>query len=118
MWPFSSRSCKYKTLSHAVRAGDIRATRKMLNQGADPNKVDLNDDQHPLFYALNHGPEMVQLLIDHGADVNIPSPRRLHVMPLAIAEARGQAYRDRGDSSERGRKSTDRKGRVHHGPSF
>jgi hypothetical protein len=89
MWPFTSRGCKYKTLSHAVRAGDIRATRKMLNQGADPNKVDPNDDLHPLFYALNHGPEIVQLLIYHGADVNIPSPRRLHVMPLAIAEARG-----------------------------
>jgi hypothetical protein len=86
MWPFGSR--KHKTLSHAVLAGDIRAVRRMLDQGADPNKCDPDDDAFPIHYALNHGPEMVQLLVDHGADVNIPSQRN-GAMPLAFAEAHG-----------------------------
>lgn len=83
MWPFSK---KYETLSHAVLAGDVRAARKMLDQGADPNKCDPDDNAYPIHYALNHGPEMVQLLIDRGADVNIPSQRN-GAMPLAFAEA-------------------------------
>jgi len=85
MWPFGSR--KHKTLSHAVLAGDIRAVRRMLDQGVDPNKCDPDDDAYPIHYALNHGPEMVQLLVDHGVDVNIPSPRN-NATPLAVAEAR------------------------------
>jgi hypothetical protein len=59
----------------------------MLNQGADPNKCDPDDDAYPIHYALNHGPEMVQLLIDHDADVNIPG--RGNATPLAKAESRG-----------------------------
>jgi len=88
MWLFGSR--KHKTLSHAVLAGDIRAVRKMLDQGADPNKCDPDDNAYPIHYALNHGPEMVQLLVDHGTDVNIPSQRN-GAMPLAFAESHGYA---------------------------
>jgi len=77
---------KYKTLSHAVLAGDLRAARKMLAQGADPNKCDPNDDAYPIHYALDHGPAMVQLLVEHGADVNIPARGS---MPLAAAETQG-----------------------------
>lgn len=86
MWLFSSK--KYKSLSHAVLAGDIRAVRKMLVKGADPNKCDPNDNAYPIHYALNHGPKMVQLLVDYGVDVNVPSPRN-DAMPLAFAEAHG-----------------------------
>lgn len=85
MWPFGSR--KHKTLSHAVLAGDIRAARTLLEQGADPNRCDPDDTAYPIHYALNHGPEMVQLLVDHGADVNIPG--RGNATPLAKAESRG-----------------------------
>ena len=84
MWPFDSS--KHKTLSHAVLAGDIRTVRRMLDRGADPNKCDPDDNAYPIHYALNHGPEMVQLLVNHGADVNIPSQRN-GAMPLAFAEA-------------------------------
>lgn len=82
---------KHKTLSHAVLAGDLRAARRMLAQGADANRCDANDTAYPIHYALNHGPEMVQLLVDHGVDVNIPSQRN-GAMPLACAESRG--YRE------------------------
>lgn len=85
MWPFPQ---KYKTLSHAVRDGDVRAARKMLDRGSDPNKGDPDDNAYPIHYALNHGPEMVQLLVDHGANVNIPSPSA-DAMPLALAEFLG-----------------------------
>jgi len=84
MWPFSSH--KHKTLSHAVLAGDLDAARKMLVKGADPNRCNPDDDAYPIHYAVNHGPEMVQLLVDYGADVNIPARGSL---PLAVAEARG-----------------------------
>lgn len=87
MWPFNFK--KHKTLSHAVLAGDIRATRRMLDRGADPNKCDPDDNAYPIHYALNHGPKIVQLLVDHGANVNIPSPRN-NAMPLAFAEARAK----------------------------
>jgi len=75
-----------RSLSTAVREGDVRAVRKMLEQGADPNVRDPDDDVVPIHYAINQGPEMVQLLIDHGADVNIPGRG---AMALANADARG-----------------------------
>jgi len=79
---------KYDTLVGAIMAGDRRAVRKMLDQGSDPNRHDEGHSAFPLHCALNHGAEMVQLLIDHGADVNIPS-RKTDAMPLAMAESRG-----------------------------
>ena len=82
---------KYKSLSQAVLAGDVRAARKMLERGADPNRGDPGDNANPIHYAVNNGPEIVRLLIEFGADVNIPSPRS-HAMPLACAESRG--YKD------------------------
>lgn len=79
-------SKKYKSLSNAVLAGDFNAVQKMLDKGANPNQCDPDDSAYPIHYAINHGPQMVQLLIDHGADVNIPARG---YMPLASAEAQG-----------------------------
>jgi ankyrin repeat protein len=83
------RSRKYNTLSDAVRSGDLAAVRKMLAAGVDPNIIPPNDDIVPLFYALHEGPEMVRLLIEHGAEVNVSG--RGGATPLAKAEARGQS---------------------------
>lgn len=85
MWLFSQK-CK-TTLTHAVCSGDIRAVKKILKQGAEPNRRELNDDIYPIHYALGIGPEMVQLLIDYGADVNIPNQRN-GATPLAYVEAK------------------------------
>ena len=57
----------------------------MLKQGADPNTCDPGDDAYPIHYSVHHGPEMVQLLVDHGADVNIMARGW---MPLGVAEAK------------------------------
>ena len=62
---------KYETLANAVRAGDLRAVRKMLASGANPNVPAPNDDTVPIFYALHEGPDMVQALIENGAEVNV-----------------------------------------------
>ena len=78
---------KRDSLSEKVLAGDLRAVRKMLDHGADPNVCDPEDDNWPIHYAVNKGPEMVQLLVDHGADVNIPG--RGNATALTKAEARG-----------------------------
>ncbi len=79
---------KHASLPQAVLAGDLRAVRAMLAKGADPNACDPGDeDGYPIHYALNHGPEMVQALIDSGADVNVPG--RGNATPLAKAESRG-----------------------------
>ena len=78
---------RHDSLSEKVLAGDVRAVRKMLDHGADPNVCDPGDDNWPIHYAVNKGPEMVQLLVDHGADVNIPG--RGNATALTKAEARG-----------------------------
>jgi ankyrin repeat protein len=83
------RSRNYNTLSDAVRSSDLAAVRKMLTAGVDPNTIPQNDDIVPLFYALHEGPEMIRLLIEHGADVNVTG--RGGATPLAKAEARGQS---------------------------
>ncbi|RDH82056.1 MAG: hypothetical protein DIZ78_16645 [endosymbiont of Escarpia spicata] len=54
------------------KQGDIENVRILLENGAEPNVVDSNFGYTPLHSAAqtNHI-EMVQLLLDHGADVNI-----------------------------------------------
>ena len=74
-----------KTLSQLIKEGDIRAVRKMLKKGANPNRSDPEDAYYPLHHALGQGPEMVKLLIEYNANVNMPAKGRT---PLAIAEAK------------------------------
>jgi ankyrin repeat protein len=80
MW---HRDSDKRQLGTAVLKGDLRAARKLLERGADPNAPDPGDDITPIHYALNHGADMVQLLIDHGADVNTPG--RSNETPLGAA---------------------------------
>ncbi len=87
MWPFSSRKKKSSTkeenaLINPIREGDLVTVRKLLYQGVNPNIYYREDN--PIHFALHQGPEMVQILIDHGADVNTPSHG---FMPLAMADA-------------------------------
>src|SRR5271157_2263592 len=84
MWPFKKKS---RSLSHAVLACDVREVRRLLKAGADPNAMDPGDDAGPINYSVNSTPEIVQLLLDHGADVNVSARGN---MPLAMAEARGK----------------------------
>lgn len=84
MWPFKKEK---RSLSHAVLACDVRAVRRLLKAGSDPNARDPGDTAGPINYSVNSTPEIVQLLIDHGADVNVSARGST---PLAMAEARGK----------------------------
>jgi ankyrin repeat protein len=94
MWPFKSQ--KYQTVAKAVHAGDVRAVKEMLERGDDPNSYDPEYKAYAIHFAIgrlswetsNHEDDakIIKLLVDHGANVNIPSGGKL---PLWVAEAGG-----------------------------
>ncbi len=61
------------TLSEAVRAGKVQATRKLLEGGANPSGHEAGYERYaPLHLAcrVGHHTTIVRLLLSHGADVN------------------------------------------------
>ena len=58
-------------LTVACRVGNINAINVLLNTGADPNNAD-SAGRTPIHHAITGGcsKEVIQVLIDHGADVN------------------------------------------------
>ena len=57
-------------LHDAARTGDLAAVRQLLGQGAEVDKGD-GEDKSALYHAAAHNrPDVVQLLIDRGADPN------------------------------------------------
>lgn len=63
------------TLADAIRAGDRAAVAEQLRAGADPNERD-PDGLTPLMVASGYGePQIVELLLDAGADVLAVEPR-------------------------------------------
>jgi ankyrin repeat protein len=82
-------------LADAVRAGDIPQVRAMLN--ARPELVNMemaeNDEHRALHFAvLARAPEMVRLLMEHGADARRGIyPHRDATGPITIAAERGYA---------------------------
>ena len=62
---------KKMSLESAILAGEIKEVRRSLESGTDPNQP-ISDERggYPLHFAVNSSIEMMQLLIEHGADVN------------------------------------------------
>jgi serine/threonine-protein phosphatase 6 regulatory ankyrin repeat subunit B len=54
-------------LANAVRKGDIEAIRALLEQGLSPNA---SDEERTTALHLTSIPEMIQLLLDHGANID------------------------------------------------
>ena len=79
----------HHTLLDAVQDDDIDAVRELLASGADVNvNVHRPGDGTPLVEASRAGNiAMVTLLLDHGADPDVPAPGDGN--PLIIAAARG-----------------------------
>ncbi len=92
MWPFKSK--QYPTVAKAVHNGDLRAVRRMLERGDDPDSLDGEYGVHAIHFAVGRlswetadyqeTVEIVKLLVQHGANVNLPAKGR---MPLWVAEA-------------------------------
>jgi excisionase family DNA binding protein len=61
------------TLHEAIKCGHLEATRRLINQGANPNADE--DGDSPLILAIHEDyPEIVELLLECGADPNIQGP--------------------------------------------
>ena len=54
----------------AIRNGDIRAIRKLLDNGADVNTRDAEGNTPLILASFYASPECVALLLENGADVN------------------------------------------------
>ena len=84
-------SCHHRVLSAAVRRGDVRMTKQLLERGADPN---LPEEGAPrglsLWIAVNdRHRELVRLLLAHGADPNAEVDSS--GTPMSQAEAKGDS---------------------------
>lgn len=92
MRPFNQK--EYASLAKATHAGDLSAVKKMLELGEDPNSYDSEYEAYALHLAISRlswetsdhkkDTEIIRLLVNHGANVNIPLHGR---MPLWVAEA-------------------------------
>jgi len=59
------------TLVEAIRANNIEIVRERLDEGSDPSKLDVETRCTPIAWAAMIGkPKVVELLVEHGADVN------------------------------------------------
>lgn len=80
-------------LAEAVRASDIKSARKMLKTRPELADMDIseNNEHRALHYAVfGRSPEMVRLLMDHGADARKGIyPHRDATRALTIATERG-----------------------------
>jgi ankyrin repeat protein len=60
-----------EALMVSVSSNDLEKTKQILSLGTDPNTAENATSATPLFTAIaNNNPQMVQMLLDHGADVN------------------------------------------------
>ena len=66
------KSKKTMPLESTILAGDIKQVRHSLESGTDANQP-ISDERggYPLHFAVNSGVEIIQMLIDYGADMNV-----------------------------------------------
>ncbi len=79
------------TMTWAAAFGDVHVCRTFLEAGADPNALDRMDQLPVTFWpAFNNDADILKLLIDHGADTNIPpSHSNYHATLLHVAANEG-----------------------------
>ncbi|MBI5387647.1 MAG: ankyrin repeat domain-containing protein [Verrucomicrobia bacterium] len=91
----------YTPLTRAVEAGDVSICEALLKAGANPKATDRGDGMTPLFRAAGKlNKSLVQLLLDHKADVNHVDQKGRTVLDLIKpgadnpASANAEAYRE------------------------
>lgn len=72
-----------QTIMEAVKAGDVDAMEKFINDGADMETVDENGDTPLIVSAVRGLAEIVQKLLESGADVNATDPQGYTALSLA-----------------------------------
>ena len=77
----------YTPLMSACHRGRLEAAKALLRSGADPNFINSNGDA-TIFWAIDGGPELVKLLYDYGADLNVRTAK--DATPLSYARAMGK----------------------------
>jgi len=88
---FSACTPSMSPLAVAVRKGDVRAVRQMVEAGASPDEPSGVNGWTPLMHAVFRGvPQSVEALLDSGADVNRSCCRGL--TPLIMAAGFGQDF--------------------------
>jgi ankyrin repeat protein len=71
----NSNPYKMNTFCQLIQAGNFKAVHSLIKNGADINKESIK--LTPLMYAARHNrAEIVQLLIENGADLHIRSSRK------------------------------------------
>ena len=59
------------SLASAILTGNVKEVRNNLETGIDINQIIPGEQGYPLHFAVNSSIEIIQLLIDYGADVNV-----------------------------------------------
>lgn len=77
----------YTPLMVAAHRNRLHCAVALLRAGADPNYCNAYGD-HVVFWAIDGSPEMIQLLVRYGADLDFRSPKDW--TPLSYAIAKGK----------------------------
>jgi len=77
----------YTPLMSACHRGRLEAAKALLRSGADPNYINASGDA-TIFWAIDGGPELIKLLYDYGADLDVRTAKDW--TPLSYARSMGK----------------------------
>lgn len=84
---------KQESIESAILGGDLREVKKHLSGGLDVNAPLDSRGSRPIHYGVNSTPEVLLLLIKHGADVNVRTLDGMAPIHTAAATANYESLR-------------------------